>query len=50
MLAQYGDLKDIPEQEVSSIRNDMYLSTTAFKRLDKAEQLPAMAEAASKRL
>ncbi len=47
-VAQYGDLKDIPEQEVSSIRNDMYLSTTAFKRLDKAEQLPAMAEAEQK--
>ncbi|MGE8685445.1 MAG: inorganic phosphate transporter [Acinetobacter sp.] len=47
-VGQYGDLKDIPEQEVSSIRNDMYLSTTAFKRLDKAEQLPAMAEAQQK--
>ncbi len=41
-VAKYGDLKDIPEAEVSSLRNDMYLSTTAFKRLDKAEQLPAM--------
>ena len=41
-VGQYGDLKDIPETEVSTIRNDMYLSTTAFKRLDKAEQLPAM--------
>ena len=41
-VAQYDDLKDIPETEVSIIRNDMYLSTTAFKRLDKAEQLPAM--------
>ena len=47
-VGQYGDLKDIPEQEVSSIRNDMYLSTTAFKRLDKSEQLPAMAEAQEK--
>jgi len=47
-VAQYGDLKDIPEQEVSSIRNDMYLSTTAFKRLDKAHQLPAMPEADQK--
>ena len=41
-VAQYDDLKDIPETEVSIIRNDMYLSTTAFKRLDKAEQLPVM--------
>ena len=43
-VAEYGDLKNIPEAEVSSIRNDMYLSTTAFKRLDKAEQLPKMSE------
>lgn len=41
-VAQYDNLKDIPETEVSIIRNDMYLSTTAFKRLDKAEQLPVM--------
>jgi len=41
-VAQYGDVKDIPETDISVIRNDMYLSTTAFKRLDKAEQLPAM--------
>ncbi|OTG65548.1 inorganic phosphate transporter [Acinetobacter silvestris] len=41
-VGQYGDLKAIPEAEVSSLRNDMYLSTTAFKRLDKAEKLPAM--------
>ena len=43
-VAQYGDLKAIPEAEVSIIRNDMYLSSTAFKRLDKAEQLPAMSQ------
>ena len=41
-VAQYGDLKQIPETEISIIRNDMYLSTTAFKGLDKNEQLPAM--------
>ena len=41
-VGQYGDLKDIPEHAVSEIRNDMYLSTTAFKRLDKADQLPKM--------
>ncbi|MAK30947.1 inorganic phosphate transporter [Acinetobacter sp.] len=41
-VATYGDLKDIPEVAVSEIRNDMYLSTTTFKRLDKAEALPAM--------
>ena len=43
-VAQYGDLKAIPEAEVSIIRNDMYLSSTAFKRLDKAKQLPAMSQ------
>ena len=41
-VAQHGDLKSIPEAEVSQIRNDMYLSTTTFKRLEKAELLPAM--------
>jgi len=47
-VGHYGDLKDIPEAEVSTLRNDMYLSTTAFKRLDKADQLPAMSEAGKK--
>ncbi|WP_353143327.1 inorganic phosphate transporter [Acinetobacter pragensis] len=41
-VAKYGDVQQIPEAEISVIRNDMYLSTTAFKRLDKADQLPAM--------
>ena len=41
-VAKYGDVHEIPEAEISVIRNDMYLSTTAFKRLDKADQLPAM--------
>ena len=44
-VSHYGDLKDIPEAQVSEFRNDMYLSTTAFKRLEKAEALPAMSEA-----
>lgn len=44
-VGQYSDLKDIPEQEVSAIRNDIYLSVTSFKRLEKAEQLPAMTAA-----
>ena len=47
-VAKYGDLKDIPEADTSIIRNDMYLSSTAFKRLDKNKQLPAMSEAQSK--
>ena len=47
-VGKYGDLKDIPEAEVSALRNDMYLSTTAFKRLDKAEQLPKMNEVQAK--
>ena len=41
-VANYGDLKAIPEAAVSEIRNDMYLSTTTFKRLDKAQALPGM--------
>jgi len=47
-VGQYGDLKDIPEDAVNVIRNDMYLSTTAFKRLDKEKALPAMTEAQEK--
>ncbi|MBJ8419679.1 inorganic phosphate transporter [Acinetobacter courvalinii] len=47
-VAGYGDLKLIPEAAVSEIRNDMYLSTTTFKRLDKAEALPAMDESQAK--
>lgn len=41
-VGEYSDLKQIPEATVSEFRNDMYLSTTAFKRLDKADALPAM--------
>ncbi|ATO18339.1 anion permease [Acinetobacter sp. LoGeW2-3] len=44
-VGSYGNIKDVPEAQVSEFRNDMYLSTTAFKRLDKAEALPAMSEA-----
>ncbi|WP_163120949.1 inorganic phosphate transporter [Acinetobacter portensis] len=47
-VGHYGDLKDIPEAEVSNLRNDMYLSTIAFKRLEKAEQLPAISDAQKK--
>lgn len=43
-VSAYGDLKDIPEAAVSEIRNDMYLSTTTFKRLEKAGAMPAMSE------
>lgn len=41
-VGEYTDLKDIPEATVSEFRNDMYLSTTAFKRLDKADAFPTM--------
>ena len=41
-VGTYSSIKDVPEAQVSEFRNDMYLSTTAFKRLDKAEALPAM--------
>lgn len=44
MWGQYGNLKDVPEAEVAEMRNDMYLSTTSFKRLDKANALPEMSE------
>ena len=47
-VGQFDNLKDIPEAEVSSLRNDMYLSTTAFKRLEKTDQLPKMSESQGK--
>ncbi len=47
-VAAYNNLRDMPEAVVSEIRNDMYLSTTTFKRLDKAEALPALPEAQNK--
>lgn len=43
-VGDYRSLKDIPEAQVAEIRNDMYLSTTAFKRLDKAKALPKLNE------
>lgn len=45
----YQNLKDVPEAQVSEFRNDMYLSSTAFKRLDKAEALPSMSAAQTKK-
>ncbi|WP_089606251.1 inorganic phosphate transporter [Acinetobacter piscicola] len=47
-VGQFDNLKDISETEISSLRNDMYLSTTAFKRLEKADQLPKMSESQAK--
>ncbi|WP_353382150.1 inorganic phosphate transporter [Acinetobacter schindleri] len=47
-VGSYTNIKDVPEAQVSEFRNDMYLSTTAFKRLDKAEALPAMTAAQEK--
>ncbi|QXB47521.1 inorganic phosphate transporter [Acinetobacter seifertii] len=47
-VSSYRDLKDIPEAAISEIRNDMYLSTTTFKRLDKANALPKMDDSQKK--
>lgn len=47
-VGSYTSIKDVPEAQVSEFRNDMYLSTTAFKRLDKADALPAMTEQGEK--
>ena len=47
-VGSYTSIKDVPEDQVSEFRNDMYLSTTAFKRLDKAEALPTMSAAQEK--
>ncbi|NHB58878.1 inorganic phosphate transporter [Acinetobacter sp. 194] len=44
-VGTYNSIKEVPEAMVSELRNDMYLSTTAYKRLDKAEALPVMSEA-----
>lgn len=47
-VSSYSNLKDIPEAAISEIRNDMYLSTTTFKRLDKADTLPKMDDSQKK--
>ncbi|HCK7400732.1 TPA: inorganic phosphate transporter [Acinetobacter baumannii] len=47
-VSSYSNLKDIPEAAISGIRNDMYLSTTTFKRLDKADALPKMDDSQKK--
>ncbi|MGR2826536.1 inorganic phosphate transporter [Acinetobacter sp. 1124_18A] len=47
-VSSYNNLKDIPEAAISEIRNDMYLSTTSFKRLDKANALPKMDQSQQK--
>lgn len=47
-VSSYSNLKDIPEVAISEIRNDMYLSTTSFKRLDKANALPKMDQSQEK--
>lgn len=36
------DLKGLNEQETNRVRNDMYLSLTAFKNLEKQKALPEM--------
>ncbi|WP_378216547.1 inorganic phosphate transporter [Acinetobacter pittii] len=47
-VSSYSNLKDIPEAAISEIRNDMYLSTTTFKRLDKADALAKMDDSQKK--
>ncbi|MEB3766226.1 inorganic phosphate transporter [Acinetobacter sp. MD2] len=47
-MAQYPSLKDIPEKQISEIRNDMYLSTTTMKSLAKKEALPHWDDAQQK--
>ncbi len=47
-VSSYSNLKEIPEAAISEIRNDMYLSTTTFKRLDKADALPKMDQSQKK--
>ncbi|EXE26694.1 MULTISPECIES: inorganic phosphate transporter [Acinetobacter calcoaceticus/baumannii complex] len=47
-VSSYNNLKDIPEAAISEIRNDMYLSTTTFKRLEKADALPKMDDSQKK--
>lgn len=47
-LQPYTTLKDIPEKEITSIRNEMYLSTATFKELKKADALPKLEEPQAK--
>lgn len=47
-MVQYKSVKDIPEKQVSEIRNEMYLSTTVLKALGKKDALPHWDEAQQK--
>lgn len=38
-LAQYQNIRDIPEQKVDELRNELYLSMSALKLLDKQKHL-----------
>jgi PiT family inorganic phosphate transporter len=49
-LAVYTAIDDIPEAQINSIRNDMYLSSSAFKRLEKTDALQSLSAAEQKAL
>lgn len=44
MLMPYQSLKDIPQQTVADLRNEMYLSVSTLKALNKQKALPQWSE------
>jgi inorganic phosphate transporter, PiT family len=47
-VATYGSLNKVPANAVATLRNDMYLSSAALKRLDKDKAMPTLSESDSK--
>lgn len=47
-VATYKNLNNVPANAVATLRNDMYLSSAALKRLDKDKAMPKLAESDSK--
>lgn len=46
-VATYKNLNNVPADSVARLRNDMYLSSAALKRLDKDKAMPKLSDADS---
>ncbi len=44
-VASYGSMDKVPESATANLRNDMYLSSAALKRLDKDKAMPKLTTA-----
>jgi PiT family inorganic phosphate transporter len=47
-IATYGSIANVPDAATANLRNDMYLSSAALKRLDKDKVMPSLTEADKK--